>query len=91
MLNKPKKNRSYSSIMAELILYDYISKDSKEIPLGFIYKEAAKIRDHKSALSNSMRKFVLGMDLIDTTIKEAEARKATEPTQTEEIVLAEGV
>lgn len=91
MLNKPKKNRSYSSIMAELILYDYISKDSKEIPLGFIHKEAAKIREHKSALSASIREFVLGMDLIDTATKEAEARKATEPTQTEEIVLAEGV
>jgi len=91
MLRKGEHSRSYSSIMAELILYGYIPKDSKEIPLGFIHKEAVKIRDHKSALSNSMRKFVLGMDLIDTTIKEAEARKVTEPTQTEEIVLAEGV
>jgi hypothetical protein len=74
--------------MAELILYGYIPKDSKEIPLGFIHKEAAKIRDHKSALSNSMRKFVLGMDLIDSIKKETDAKRKSENMGTEEIVMA---
>jgi hypothetical protein len=74
--------------MAELILYGYIPKDSKEIPLGFIHKEAVKIRDHKSALSNSMRKFVLGMDLIDSIKKETDAKRKSENMGTEEIVMA---
>jgi len=88
MLRKGEHSRSYSSIMAELILYGYIPKDSKEIPLGFIHKEAVKIRDHKSALSNSMRKFVLGMDLIDSIKKETDAKRKSENMGTEEIVMA---
>ena len=91
MLNKPKKNRTYSSIMAELKLYGYIADDSKDIPLNFIHKEAIKIRDRKSALSTYMRKFILGMDMIDTKAKEVEAKRAIEePHQTEDVVLAGG-
>ena len=91
MLNKPKKNRTYSSIMAELKLYDYIPNDSKDIPLGFIHEEAIKIRNRKSLLSTSIREFVLGMDMIDTKAKEVEAKRAIEePHQTEDVVLAGG-
>lgn len=90
MLNKKKARQSYSSMLATLIKENYLSNDSKEIPLSFIHDEAIKIREKKSNLSADMREFIKNMAAYDTIKKTQEAQKSVETKPASSIIMAGG-
>ena len=90
MLNKKKARQSYSSMLATLIKENYLSNDSKEIPLSFIHGEAIKIREKKSNLSADMREFIKNMAAYDTIKKTQEAQKSVETKPASSIIMAGG-
>ena len=88
MIRKDKTSRSYKSIFNELIRDGFIPKDSKDIPLDFINKEVVKVREKRSNLPADIRLFISGMAMIDSIKKETDAKRKSENTGAEEIVMA---